>query len=395
MKVLHVIPAVAPCYGGPSEALIHMCRAQMAIGVAPVIATTDANGTSRLPVELFQSTEYKGVQTVFFPREHSESFKYSAQLKEWLGQNISAFDIVHIHAVFSHSSLAAASACRKRHVPYVVRPLGSLDPWSLGQRRILKRILWYCGVEQMLSRAAAIHYTSAEEMRLAEIALGSGSRGVVIPLGVDPALLETLPLPQGVGEVFSESSDPYILILSRMVRKKRIHDFLEAFVDIIRMQRFSRWVLVLAGRGDPKYMDLLKSLVKQAQVEGSVRFLDWLEGYKKIAALRGAALLALPSYQENFGIAAVEAMACGVPVLVSERVNLATEIANAKAGWITPLSEEGLRSTLREALESIDERRIRGERGRNLVLDRFQWNRCATSLSTLYASIHQRSEACI
>src|SRR5438445_1337264 len=188
MNVLHVIPAVAPRYGGPSHAVLGMGRVLANHGVNVCIATTDADGAGHLPVEHGKVQDWQGVPAVFFPRQWSEAFKYSGPLAAWLGDHVTDFDVVHVHAVFSHACLAAANACRSGHVPYIVRPLGTLDPWSLRQKPIRKRLLWHCGARSMLQKAAAVHYTTSEEQRLVEESLGLG-RGVVIPLGVDAELL--------------------------------------------------------------------------------------------------------------------------------------------------------------------------------------------------------------
>src|SRR5437867_10427539 len=116
MKVLHVIPGVAARYGGPSRAIVGTCRALRCHGVESLILTTDADGPGRLPVELAHPVTYQGVQVIFFPRQYSEGFKYSRPLAHWLEKNVTSFDLVDIEAVFSHSSLAAARACRRAGV---------------------------------------------------------------------------------------------------------------------------------------------------------------------------------------------------------------------------------------------------------------------------------------
>ena len=130
MKVLHVIPGIAPRYGGPSQAVIQMCQPLRSEEVEVLIATTDADGEARLAVEIGRPVVYEGVPTIFFPRQLSEAFKYSHLLACWLDKNVEDFDVVHIHAVFSHSSLAAARACENKNVPYIVRPLGQIELFS-------------------------------------------------------------------------------------------------------------------------------------------------------------------------------------------------------------------------------------------------------------------------
>src|SRR5206468_1488098 len=127
------------------------------------IATTNADGPEQLDVKLGVTTSYAGLPTIAFERQCTESFKYSQPLAHWLDRHAADFDLVHIHAVFSHPCWAAARACRQRGVPYVVRPLGTLDPWSLGQKRFKKQVIWRFGVRAMLAGASAIHYTTEAE----------------------------------------------------------------------------------------------------------------------------------------------------------------------------------------------------------------------------------------
>src|SRR5262245_1944082 len=167
LRALHVIPAVSPRYGGPSRAITGMCRALAGVGVEALVVTTDADGpTGRLSVRLGETVMHDGVPTRFFPREWGEALKYSRPMARWLGGHAAEFDIVHVHGVFSHAGLAAGRACRRVGVPYLVRPLGSLDPWSLRQKRLRKQVLRLLGVNRMLRRAAAVHYTTAAERDL-------------------------------------------------------------------------------------------------------------------------------------------------------------------------------------------------------------------------------------
>lgn len=389
MKVLHVIPAIASRYGGPSKAVIGMARALLEHGVDVLVATTDADGIGRLHVPIGEQTSYEGVNTIFFPRQWSEAFKYSRPLAKWLREHVRDHDIVHIHAVFSHSSLAAARACRLRGVSYVVRPLGSLHPWSLTQRGFSKRIFWHAVVKRMLMAAHAIHYTTIEEKRLAHesLKLQNGS-GVVIPLGVDEGLLENANSESRIPRQLSRlGKAPYILFLSRLHPKKGIELLLEAFLKVTAKEPFKNWHLVLAGEGDPLYIGKLKLMVRQLNGDARVSFAGWLEGSDKIHAMKGAELLVLPSFQENFALSVVEAMACGVPALVSEHVNLASEIIQAGAGWVAPLETEEMVQVLKEAMKNKEERKFRGAKGKRLVRTHFTWQIVAGKLIEMYREL--------
>jgi len=387
LEVLHVIPGIAARYGGPGQAVLATCLALEAHGVETLIATTDADGPSRLSVELARPITYRGAKVIFFSRQWSEAFKYSRPLGSWLEANVRHFDLLEIHAIFSHSSLAAARACRRNGIPYVIRPLGSLDPWSLNRKRLRKRLLWYLVVKQMLRGAAAIHYTTEEERRLAEDALGL-RRGAVVPLGVDEEVLKA-PVDPGI---FRErypvlGNDPYVLALCRLDPKKGLELLLDAFLELIRQKEFQHWRLVVAGDGKATYVAYLKRLVQERKGNAHILFTGWLAGSLKIAALKGAALFVLPSYQENFGLAVVEAMACGVPVLVSTHVNLAQEVQTAKAGWVVMLERSAILRKLTEALRDEGERAWRGVAGQKLVRSRFRWSAIATELNQMYRSV--------
>ena len=253
-------------------------------------------------------------------------------MASWLNANIKNFGLAHIHAVFNHSSVAAARACRDAGVPYVIRPLGTLDPWSMTQKSLRKRLFWQVSGKAMLQRAAAVHYTSEAEKLSTEGLLGL-NHGKVIALGI-----ETSTASDSVAEHFPElARDPYVLVLSRLHPKKGLDVLIDAFQSLGR-ESFQRWRLVMAGDGPSEYVSRLKSKVKGDRI----LFTGWLEGERKEAVLGGASLLVLPSHQENFGLCVMEALAHSVPVLVSPNVNLATEIAAANAGWIATIDKDAL-----------------------------------------------------
>jgi glycosyltransferase involved in cell wall biosynthesis len=363
-----------------------MCRALRGGGIETLIATTDADGDGRLAVGHGRVVSYEGEPAIFFPRQFSEAYKYSRPLARWLRGHVAEYDLVHIHAVFSHACIAAARACRKAGVPYIVRPLGTLDPWSLAQKRLKKRLFWHLGVKRMLEGASAIHYTAAPEQQLVEESLGL-SRGVVVPLGVDVAPASSAAAEEQPTAGPPSGRSPYILVLSRLHPKKGLDLLLLAFLSLAGRREFSDWKLVLAGEGDAGYVSTLRGIAESRGAGGRIVFAGWLEGERKTVALRQAAALALTSRQENFGLCVIEALACGVPVVVSPHVNLAPEIEAAGAGWVTPLERGALERTLAETMRDEPGRIRRGAAGLELVRRRFTWAAAGQQLAQLYASI--------
>jgi glycosyltransferase involved in cell wall biosynthesis len=313
----------------------------------------------------------------------SESFKYSRPLATWLQQNVQQFDIAHIHAVFNHSSMAAASACRRQEVPYIVRPLGTLDPWGMKQKAWRKGIYWHLIAKNVLKNAAAVHYTSNVEKEAVETTMGL-NQGCVVPLGVEVNEFGAAELAPDVIPSFPELSQaPYILVLARLHPIKGLDTLIKAFLRVRRDPKFSAWRLLLAGEGPRGYVDHLRKTITTGPDSGNVILTGWLEGDLKMSMLRRASLLVLPSHHENFGVCVVEALASGVPVLVSRAVNLAAEIRAANAGWIASVEIESLVEALREALNSEDERLRRGRNAKKLAR-KFDWSVIAADLSIIY-----------
>jgi glycosyltransferase involved in cell wall biosynthesis len=211
---------------------------------------------------------------------------------------------------------------------------------------------------------------------------------VVIPLGVDAELLQAEP---GENPFLNNypvlRQSPYMLTLCRLHSVKNLEALIEVFLQLTTQAELRAWKLVIAGDGEADYVASLKNLVQQEGGEERVLFAGWLQGEEKLGALRGARLFALPSHQENFGLSVVEAMACSLPVLLSEHVNLAEDIIAAEAGWVVSSEKMALSQALKNALCDVNERTKRGLAGRELVRRKFTWPAVAEQLMQLYAAV--------
>jgi glycosyltransferase involved in cell wall biosynthesis len=382
-RVLQVIPAVAPRYGGPSMAVLGMGRALRALQSWTVIATTDADGRGHLDVPLGEIVAHEDVPCIFFRRRCSESFKWSPGLARWIAGHAAEFDLVHVHGVFSHVLIAAARACRAQGVPYIVRPLGTLDPWSLAQHGWRKQVLLRGWGRRAIEGAAAMHFTSEAERRLAMEALPWLPSGSVVPLGVDDDLFCS-----AARNTEAPGASPYILSLARLDPKKGIDRLIRAFQDAIGRGACRGWRLVVAGDGEPEYVQSLQALANAGPAAARITFEGWVSGGVRRALIRQASIFALPSSQENFGISVVEAMAAGVPVIVSPGVNLAGEIEAAGGGWVA--SAERLAALVGEVCASPAEIRTRGAAARQWA-ERYRWPHVTRALLSLYADITGRA----
>ena len=378
LNVLHVVPAVAPRYGGPSAAVVGMCRALAADGVRTTIATTDADGRGRLRVPTRVLTTHQDIPAMFFKRVGPDAFKWARGMGGWLGAHAGDYDLVHIHGVLSFAALSAARACRKAGVPYLMRPLGTLDPWSLRRHAWRKQLLLSAAGRSALAGAAAIHFTSADEEERTRQVLDWLPAGVVVPLGVDDELFA-----DGRGQ---ESKDvPYVLAMSRLDRKKGIDVLIRAFHE--EAANMPEWRLVIAGDGSPDYVEALRQLAARGPAAPRITFCGWLDGEARRSWLRGATVFALPSHQENFGIAVVEAMAAGVAVLVTPSVAFHRQIAEAGAGWVA--ERERVADTLRDIAADPRAPALRGRLARQFA-EQFRWKRVAAELVSVYGTCADR-----
>jgi glycosyltransferase involved in cell wall biosynthesis len=386
LKVLQVIPAVAARYGGPSEAIVSLTRELMEQGVDVCVATTNADGPDELAVQTGELTEWRSLPVRFFPRRFGESYKYSPALAQWLNQSVMAFDIVHIHAIFSHSSVTAARACRRWQVPYILRPLGSLDPAPLARHSIRKRIFHSLWGDAMLQGACAIQYGTSREMTLAESRFPSG-RGFVAPPGVEQSSAAPDSEPADQATRCALPATPYVLFLGRIDPIKRLESLIDAFAAATGEAGLSRWQLAIGGDGKPEYVEALRRRAQQRCREGRIHFCGWLDGAAKRKALAGAELVALTSAHENFGRATAEAMLAGTPVVVSEEVFLAEQIREVQAGWVAGDEPGALMHTLRDAMSNAADRAERGRAAKKLASGQFDIRSTTKAIVEKYRTI--------
>jgi glycosyltransferase involved in cell wall biosynthesis len=183
-----------------------------------------------------------------------------------------------------------------------------------------------------------------------------------------------------------DPSQPYVLAMSRLDPKKGTDLLIRAFNSVCVRPSGARWRLVIAGDGQEGYVNQLKALASAGPGAPRVVFPGWVDGPRREWWLRHASIFTLPSAQENFGIALGEAMACGVPVVVTPGVNLAAEIAAAGAGWAVERSVEALAAALHTAVTDGAERARRGLAARKLA-EQFRWAAVARALEAFYATV--------
>lgn len=388
---MHVIPSIGPLRGGPSEVLPLLAAGLAAAGVQVHVTTTDDNGgTARLDVPLGKAVESLGVTYWYFPRQ-TAFYSCSWPLGRWLWRAVAQYDLLHIHGLFSYSSTVAAWIARAKRVPYLVRPLGHLNRWGMEHRRpLLKRLSFAVCERAILQNAAAVHYTSQQEQAEAEL-LGFRARPVIIPNPV------SLGEPSAVAKGALRARYPQLrdrvvyLFLSRVDEKKGIPLLFSAFARVHAADPAT--ALIIAGSGSPGYESSLRRLTVELHVEDHVLWLGFLRGQAKAEALADADVFVLPSYSENFGVALAEAMAAGLPVIVSDRVGIHPQVSSHGAGLVTDCAVDALAEAMTRLATADDLRREMGLRGRALALSQYSIDSVTARVIAAYEEIVGRGAA--
>jgi glycosyltransferase involved in cell wall biosynthesis len=391
MKILHIIPSVASVRGGPSQAVVETVKALRNLSIDTEIVTTNDNGNDLFDVPLGKPIEYKQVPVRFFTRfspkvNFIREFAFSSQLTTWLWQNAKKYDLLHIHAIFSYASTAAMAIARLQGIPYIVRPLGQLCEWSLRQSAHRKQIYLNLIERANLNHAQALHLTSEQEQQeVSRLALSTPSFVLPHGLSIPPAIPNARSL---LREYLKTPADePIILFLSRLHPKKGL-DYLIPALGKLTNYRFT---FVVAGSGSKEYEAEIESLLISNGIRDRTYLTGFVTGETKNLFIQGSNLFALTSYSENFGVAVLEALAVGVPVLVTPGVALATVVQQNQLGYVPELDVQAIAKAIEQYLTQTPEAEDMGDRARKIILDNYTWDQVAVKMQQIYESILQFS----
>jgi glycosyltransferase involved in cell wall biosynthesis len=292
---------------------------------------------------------------------------------------VAGADVVHVRGVWEDVQYRAATAARRAGVPYVVRPCGMLDPTSLRHHRWRKVAYMAWRLRRVLDRAAAIHYTTEGE-RAACAALRIAAPAIVEPLGLELGEFAQAATAGGAAAAAGFRRDwprlgdrPYVIFLGRLCAEKGLDVLIPAFAR----SRRGRAMLVIAGPYYRGYRAGVERAVHGCGVADDVLFTGMLDAGQRSAALAGAELFVMPSRHENFGLAAAEAMAARLPVMVSDHVCLADDVRRAGAGAVVGLDVDAWAAELSRWLADPALRAGAADGGAHLARERYDADRVA------------------
>jgi len=360
MRILHVIPSLAVADGGPTTVVKELSRVARGRGDNLKVITTDKGLATTEP-------RVPGAQYARSLAPRRWTFSPQLVLKIW--KALPETDVVHIHSVHTFPTLAAAVLSMLRRRPYVVEPHGALDAYHMKQRRLLKTLYFWTIDRPVLWMASGLIVSSTRERDDALDRLPS-RKPIIIPLGVDEDLFHI---------DFTRARQQTAVFIGRLAEKKGIDLLLQAWPTVAA--RLPKANLILAG---PIHRDLPESTaraVRHLYGEGIV-WLGAVDRTERNRLLQTCGVLVLPSRDESFGIAVAEAMAAGVPVIVSADVGISSEVVTSGAGFVVARESGAIARALIEALS--EDMSPRGLAARRVAEKLFRWTTVYDRMQALY-----------
>lgn len=373
LKILQLVHTLDPSVGGVASAVLALSRGMAGRGhKIDIVVLDDPSAAWIKYIDL--KVHALGVGR--------RSYRYSAMLLPWLRTNGGEYDCVIVNGIWQYLSFAAWRRYAGSSIPYYAFPHGMLDPWfkkTFPLKHFKKWLYWPWAEYRVLRDAAAVIFTSEEERLLARESFWLYRvREKVSPLGIEAPAVSPNAKSEFLARYPLLQNTRNFLFLGRLHPKKGCDILLDAFA---KLHSNESTALILAGPDQIGWERELRGRIARSNLADRVVFAGMLEGAMKQGAFAAADAFVLPSHQENFGIAIVEALAEGVPVLISNRVNIWREVEADRAGYV---ESDNLEGTLRLLQRWIDtpstERETMRQNARKCFGQRFEINHAVDSL---------------
>jgi glycosyltransferase involved in cell wall biosynthesis len=374
VKVLHVVPSFAPAwrYGGPVRSLLGLCKALQQSGLEIEVATTNCDGPADLDVPVNSLSSYDGIPVRYFIRWPKVDYAFSPSLSRFLSAEVRRFDLVHITSIFSFPTLTAARTAAKAGVPYLISPRGSLQSYALRQKQWKKWPYWALIERGNLSRAAAVHATSEIE------------RDDVLRILPEAEVFAVANGTDDVPDTGAKARNPrQIVFLGRLHPHKGFDVLVPALARVTREIRDVQ--TVIAGPDEVGEWSRIERLAASMEPRPRIRYVGPADGPERFRLLAESAVFVLASHGESFGMAVVEAMACGTPVVVSRNCPWRLIEEKGAGAWVenTP---EAVAAALVTVLREPERAARMGEAGRTLAAQ-YSWPSVGRAMSDAYERI--------
>jgi glycosyltransferase involved in cell wall biosynthesis len=381
LNILHVIPTFDPATGGPPRIAIRLAAGAASLGNSVTVLSYDTPHANQAIRDDHAQVPGSGLLThQLLPQASRVERLLATGARRELKKILPRFDVVHTHDAWSALSRSAMGLAKKMNVPFVLLPNGMFDPWSLQQKRFKKNLVLASGYRRLLNHALFIHTGNVDEKTGVE-QVGITAPIEIIPNGIYPAEFDPLPPKGKFYAAHPELKNrPYILFLSRLHFKKGLDYLADAFAKLAPMHPDVQ--LVVAGPDDGAE-ESFRQAIQAAGLVDRVHLVGPIFGADRFTALTDAVCFCLPSRQEGFSIAILEAMACARPVVITSACHF-PEVATSGSGEVSPLNADALRDALHRILFDPAGAEAMGKNGRDLVMSHYTWPAIAAQLVATY-----------
>jgi glycosyltransferase involved in cell wall biosynthesis len=386
MKILQIAPNYEPAWrlGGIVRHLSGLCRELVRLGHKVTVFTTDSAKYERIAVPLNQAVDVDGVEVFYFKTDFLLKFAFSHSLGKACRSMMRNFDITHLWAIWHYPEIPGGLAAIRDHIPFVVKASGALLPDGLQKSRLKKWLYLKLVEDRNFKHSRGIHYSSLMEQELSPPAFQK-LPSFVVQTGIPMDEFSNLPDRDKARRHFSLPQEALTgVFLGRLEPIKNLAKVITA-VDIARQQGVDLFLLI--GGPDFGEMKNLQALTDHLGLADRVKFLGYCDSEARKILLAAGDFLALPSVQENFGIAAVEGMAAGLPVLVSNTVGISREVELDQAGLVTGTEAESIAQGLVNLANDPGRRKVLGQNARTAAARRYDIKVTATKFERAYLDI--------
>lgn len=354
MKIVHYALDINPKNGGPPRSISGLCKALAAQGHDVSLLLHDLRGSEF--ADLGECRLVKAVDVEAFLRKERP-------------------DLVHQHGIWNLPFHQLDIICRKLGIPYVIAPRGSLDSWSLSQKKWKKKLALLTYQRADIRNAAAMHATAESEAACCRN-VGYRGRIIISPNGVN--------LPSSLPACSSRCDGRHrMLFLSRIHPKKGLVELMRAWARIKK----DGWLLEIVGNDSDGYWTIVDREIKSLGIADSVVWVGPTGDREKWGKYCSADCFVLPTHTENFGIVIAEALYAGLPVITTQGAPWGALIERG-CGWWTPISVEAIADAMRDAMAMTDSQRaVMGRKGHDYVCDSFSWGKTAERLADDYRKV--------
>jgi glycosyltransferase involved in cell wall biosynthesis len=391
MHIAMTIGDMDPHTGGPPQVVAGSAAALARRGHRVSVFTRETPSVSRAFDEQFDGLS---VELLRFPVDAPAALARSSAMKQAFAAQCGSIDVLHAHGIWEGHLAQLAQVMRSAGKPVVVSSHGMLDSWSMRQSAWKKQlVLALGGTGSMLSKADAVVFGTEEESAEGRKVVPN-ARHVIVPNGIDSATIARI----------TDSLDPSallarlpviatwrrtILYFSRIHPKKGLDLLVDAFA-LHKDQLDGVGLLVVGIPQDAGYLAAIERTIAENDLSGHIAITTDLTGPDAKIAFAVADVFALPSHQEGFSMAIVEAMAAGKPLLITDKCHMA-EVADWQAGVVVPDTAPGIAQGLEQVISLDDDALAQmGRNGRKVAVDCYDWAMIAARLETLYLQAAQK-----